>query len=131
MDKKTPGSKGKRLLILFLVVVLVLAASLLGLVWKNNRALTPLIGVWYSEDEDLQYRFFQDHTYTVFDGQQNLVEGRWRARLAGRKLLLRYQSSEAVRKIPILYNFSEDQERLVFKLKNGRQLPLTRLADLE
>ncbi len=131
MDEKTQGVKGKRLVILLLALVLVLAGTVLVLVWHNNRALTPLVGVWYSEDEDLQYRFFDDHTYTIFDGQHNLVEGRWQARLAGKKLLLRYRSSETTRKIPIHYSFSEDRQRVVFQLESGRQLAFRRLTDPE
>ena len=115
--------------IIVLIVALGTGAAYLVLKSQNKHAVAPIIGRWYSETEDLQYYFSADGTFEVINNQTILVNGQWRVTWKKDTLILTYLIEKSVRNSSSIYEFSNDNNKLLMLLDSNRQIVLKRIED--
>lgn len=123
------GKKKKKVIVICLIALIVIAGVLSGLCWKhqNDQSAKQVVGMWYSESEGLQYHFKDDGSFYATNGQTKLIEGNWDSGWARETVVLRYTIDGNPRRVTTHYSLDPKTGQLTFDNINDRTLTMTRL----
>lgn len=127
-----PTSQQKNRLTAILTIVIVLVAAIaFAIVYTNqNKAIAAeLTGKWYCVEEDIQYTFGADGTFSTSNGQQTLLSGTWNGGWLKNTLELKFESEGIKYDKKTNYIFSDDFNQVKLTDINENGLTMKRLKD--
>lgn len=127
----TPFEKKKRLTVLLIILLILAAIFAAFLIWQqvNRSNAAKIIGSWYCADEDIQYSFLEDGTFTATNGQTTLLDGTWKAGLFSRTLILDFDVEGEAHNLSTGYDLNEAADQLKLDDINSKSLTMNRLKD--
>lgn len=128
--RPTTQQKNRLTAILTIVIVLV-AAFAFAIVYTNQNKATAaeLTGKWYCVEEDIQYTFTDDGTFSTSNGQQTLLSGTWKGGWLKNTLELKFESEGMQYVKKTNYIFSDDFNQVKLTDLNKTGLTMKRLKD--
>lgn len=126
-----PKHTNRKIIAIFLAIIAVLVIVAAGwfVLRQNSQAIKPIIGVWYSESQNLQYHFLADNTFFVTNGQQTLINGQWRISWKKSTLIMIYANEGESHKESTRYTFSDDLDQVVLQFNNTSELVIVRIMN--
>ena len=127
-----PTSKQKHRLTAILTIVIVLVAAIAFMIVytnQNKATAAEFAGKWYCVEEDIQYIFGADGTFSTSNGQQTLLSGTWKGGWLKNTLVLSFESEgkQYVKKTNYIFSDAFNQVKLTDINESG--LTMKRLKD--